>query len=74
MCMYIEVLTHLCTSRVTWSCKAETVLAFLSLMLLLIWFVFLTSRDLPTSPLFVASSEVEMERVGAGSVWAWSGL
>ncbi len=42
-------------------------------MLLLIWFVFLTSRDLPTSPLFVTSSEVE-ERVGVGSVWAWSGL
>ena len=27
----------------------------------------LTSRDLPTSPPFVASSEVEMECVGAGS-------
>ena len=35
---------------------------------------FLTSRDLPISLLFVTSSEVEMERVGAGSVWAWSGL
>ena len=39
-----------------------------SLMLLPFRFVFLISRDLPTSPLFVTSSEVEMERVEAGSV------
>ena len=43
-------------------------------MLLLLWFVFLISGDFLTSPLFVTSSEVEMERVGVGSVWAWSGL
>ena len=58
MCTELEGDSHISVlaELITWSYMAETVFKeFLSLMLLLLWFVFLTSRDLPASPLFDTS-------------------